>query len=122
MPRPQHGRKYSCCGLGGAGFVSERETSGSLNLSRIPGLSKSWTMRARKHVLTILEVYLGKQNLKQRILPPVKHQSAKARLKSSWSKADTMRLISEGLAPTRLAVSRQVDVTVATSLMINRAC
>lgn len=46
---------------------------------------------------------------------------ASARCRSSCSKALTMRLISAGRAPTALAVSRQVAVTVATSLMTERA-
>jgi len=48
--------------------------------------------------------------------------SASARLRSSCSKALAMRLISADRAPTALAVSRQVAVTVATSLIIARAC
>src|SRR5260370_41160543 len=48
--------------------------------------------------------------------------SAKARFRSSCSKALAMRLISADLAPTALALSRQVVVTAATSLIIARAC
>src|SRR6266404_5398781 len=47
--------------------------------------------------------------------------SARARLRSSCSKALAMRLISAARAPASLAVTRQVAVTAATSLMITRA-
>lgn len=46
---------------------------------------------------------------------------ASARLRSSCSKALAMRWISADRAPTALAVSRKVAVTVATSLMRTRA-
>ena len=46
---------------------------------------------------------------------------ASARVKSSCSKALAMRLISAARTPTILAISRQVAVTVATSLTIVRA-
>ena len=45
-----------------------------------------------------------------------------ARFQSSCSKALAIRLISEARAPTAFAVSRQVAVTVATSLTTDRAC
>src|SRR6185437_14487015 len=47
--------------------------------------------------------------------------SASDRLRSSCSKALAMRVISAGRAPVSFAVSRQVAVTTATSLMMPRA-
>lgn len=53
--------------------------------------------------------------------PRRRHHSARARPRSSCSKALAMRLISADRAPASLAVVRQVAVTAATCLMIARA-